>query len=1006
MFRVPQCRLFGMALRTAAAVFVGVATGSAWAQVRLNGIEAMPSGSAALATLPDGSLLVTNIGAGGSDGLELRCNSLYGCSLGVDMSSLLASSPLPGARELRVRHKGWDGTIKGTLRVAGRPGGGVLDLECDFAPVGTTSVRVTLRDAAGDAIHTSVVTGASLSLSMENVTFPPGSPGAVFMAISSKGAPSSVSAKPKVKPKPTRMEIYLPGATCDVSGLGATQSAARLIEIEPHACAACDLQFGVESALLTVTGLPQCVVTAARLRSFDASSSAVGSAEVDEQCGSVADCDHVRRVHVSNLGPSPDNGVAVEFDGAHAAAGSGAGGTGSGGGGGEVVLGRGHELTGHVTLMKAYDDGGSETGRVIRYHDPFQNRQWLEYLGLESGATEVTVRLRSADGLEIASHTLPGGYYPVRIMSGSPAGEVERWRCVYGQCSVRFASNATIQLGSGTVHAAVREVVFSPSGGTSQSRCRSVQILANSATGSLDVHHIVEAQVRMHASGVEHAALGQATLEFQQADGSLVVRRPVCCIGSSGQDGAGIRCNSARGGGVSMDVSPLLEATGGSPQITARFRNREDVIRGQVRVARAPGVPGAIDVTFDFTGTGTTGLEWAAIREGGRTVGAGQVTEIIFRCAPSGGGGTPPPPGEPVYWRAIGTRGSGIKFVEEIDFGGEVWTVTGLGPVPLTDVVGLEVRPIECVGCTPWTSLGSIEVAPVGMESVRVRDASLLTFGPEVIGVGLAHLMEWSDEGFGAPPKIAATNLDFRGGDGMRVRLRSAISSGSQGNNVNGGSAAAPCYCGTGHVTLMKLYDEHEEEVMRFASSTSGGDPSAHTVTFDASASGATSVTWTLRSASGAALLSGQFGNGSGGDISYVGPCDASVARRMEFDSGGVTLELCENPVTAIVQGMPVANVRSVSFVPAGGSAGASPVHSFVLTGDATGKLLLEDVAAFEVPPPCAADFDGNGVREVPDIFAFLSAWFAQNPRADFDRNGTIAVPDIFAFLSAWFAGC
>jgi hypothetical protein len=27
-------------------------------------------------------------------------------------------------------------------------------------------------------------------------------------------------------------------------------------------------------------------------------------------------------------------------------------------------------------------------------------------------------------------------------------------------------------------------------------------------------------------------------------------------------------------------------------------------------------------------------------------------------------------------------------------------------------------------------------------------------------------------------------------------------------------------------------------------------------------------------------------------------------------------------------------------------------------------------------------------------------------PGADFDGNGTIAVPDIFAFLSAWFTGC
>jgi hypothetical protein len=59
-----------------------------------------------------------------------------------------------------------------------------------------------------------------------------------------------------------------------------------------------------------------------------------------------------------------------------------------------------------------------------------------------------------------------------------------------------------------------------------------------------------------------------------------------------------------------------------------------------------------------------------------------------------------------------------------------------------------------------------------------------------------------------------------------------------------------------------------------------------------------------------------------------------------------------------------------------------------------------------ETTPACQADFDQNGTVEVSDIFAFLSAWFAQNPSADVNNNGTVAVDDIFAFLSTWFAGC
>lgn len=54
----------------------------------------------------------------------------------------------------------------------------------------------------------------------------------------------------------------------------------------------------------------------------------------------------------------------------------------------------------------------------------------------------------------------------------------------------------------------------------------------------------------------------------------------------------------------------------------------------------------------------------------------------------------------------------------------------------------------------------------------------------------------------------------------------------------------------------------------------------------------------------------------------------------------------------------------------------------------------------------CLPDFDDNGTLDVPDIFGFLAAWFAEDSSADFDQNGTLAVPDIFAFLAAWFAGC
>jgi len=54
----------------------------------------------------------------------------------------------------------------------------------------------------------------------------------------------------------------------------------------------------------------------------------------------------------------------------------------------------------------------------------------------------------------------------------------------------------------------------------------------------------------------------------------------------------------------------------------------------------------------------------------------------------------------------------------------------------------------------------------------------------------------------------------------------------------------------------------------------------------------------------------------------------------------------------------------------------------------------------------CAADFNQNGARDVSDIFAFLSTWFAGGLQADANCSGSVLVDDIFAFLSLWFAGC
>ncbi len=60
----------------------------------------------------------------------------------------------------------------------------------------------------------------------------------------------------------------------------------------------------------------------------------------------------------------------------------------------------------------------------------------------------------------------------------------------------------------------------------------------------------------------------------------------------------------------------------------------------------------------------------------------------------------------------------------------------------------------------------------------------------------------------------------------------------------------------------------------------------------------------------------------------------------------------------------------------------------------------------FDYVNTCTADFNGQGGINVQDIFDFLNAWFAGDPRADVNGANGVTVQDIFDFLAAWFAGC
>jgi hypothetical protein len=61
----------------------------------------------------------------------------------------------------------------------------------------------------------------------------------------------------------------------------------------------------------------------------------------------------------------------------------------------------------------------------------------------------------------------------------------------------------------------------------------------------------------------------------------------------------------------------------------------------------------------------------------------------------------------------------------------------------------------------------------------------------------------------------------------------------------------------------------------------------------------------------------------------------------------------------------------------------------------------------------CRADFNGDGIVSVQDIFDFLADWNSQSAggpiiigSADFNGVDGVTVQDIFDFLAAWNLGC
>ncbi len=82
----------------------------------------------------------------------------------------------------------------------------------------------------------------------------------------------------------------------------------------------------------------------------------------------------------------------------------------------------------------------------------------------------------------------------------------------------------------------------------------------------------------------------------------------------------------------------------------------------------------------------------------------------------------------------------------------------------------------------------------------------------------------------------------------------------------------------------------------------------------------------------------------------------------------------------------------------------------FVASDMGSGSIVEAGVDDFRIsitgcPPANIADINGDGILDIADVFAFLSAYNASDLSVDFTNDGILDIADVFAFLNAYNAG-
>lgn len=355
---------------------------AAWAQpvgVYASGMLHQPVGEVLTTSVNERRLTACCIGSSGQDGVDVQLHSLSGGGVGVDVSPLTT----PG-QEIRIRPRGWDGTIKGRIEISAGVGGGIMTT-VDFSAIGATALR-TIEYGPDGQVISDVTTPGSIQGYLDNPVCPP--PMVPTVWYTSGGWVvwgCGVGLDPYGDPYPYPRLVAPVGGTTPVD-FG-----------------------GVETIEIRARNFPELVVMDASMGTFGRECWGAGQAHLQEQCDSGACAASDVHLVATNIGSSGQDGVAFDLGAIRPPAGGGLpGGGGSGGTGGFTFKSkRCPECPpGHVILMKAFDDEGQEMRMTHTLLDPLTGDTAIEADFSAIGAIGYVVTYYGPGGVVVGP---PGG---------------------------------------------------------------------------------------------------------------------------------------------------------------------------------------------------------------------------------------------------------------------------------------------------------------------------------------------------------------------------------------------------------------------------------------------------------------------------------------------------------------------------------------------------------------------------------------------------------------------